>query len=167
MKVQVIFFMLIFYMIYAQAEQNYQQTPSYHITVNAQTGADAHQDNDIKQQAHHKSDLQTHVNSAGRETERQLDPTVSALNYTVRNGAKVLLLATGARSLPTLATGAYLVNRLVIFNYLIETPFLETATKEEVKELAAQGKYKVPEPIVFPIAHYIYRCCEKKFTSKK
>lgn len=153
----------MFYMLYAQAEQEYQQPQNF--TFNFPTGSDLHQDNNTRQQADHKSDLQTYVNSTKNKTNKQLEPTVSTLNYTAKNGAKALLLVTGAKALPSWVTAAYLANRLIIFNYLIETPFVETATQEEAEELAAQGKYKVPEPIVFPIAHHVYKYCEKKIRS--
>lgn len=156
-----------------QDDRSNQQPQQIHITFNAHTDAGLNQKNNIDQKAEHESHpttlVDTNINTQAQgnkplQQQRKLEPTVSQTNYVVRNGVKlfgVYLMASRMASLPFLFP-AYLVNRFVIYPCISDTPWLDEATPEEAEELAAQGKYKIPEPIIYPIAHHLHKALTKK-----
>ena len=176
MKSQLFFFTFIVYTIsiFSQEScQSNQQPQQIHITFNAHTDAGLNQKNNIDQKAEHESHPTTHIdtniNSQTKDNkplqeQRKLEPTVSQTNYVVRNSVKlfgVYLIASQMASVPFIFP-AYLINRFVIYPCISDTPWLDEATPEEAEQLARQGKYKIPEPIIYPIAHHLHKALTKK-----
>ena len=176
MKSHLFFFTFIICNVSIFSEQDgrsNQQPQQIHITFNANTDAGVNQKNNMDQKAEHESHpttlVDTNINNQPKnnrplQEQRELEPTVSQTNYVIRNGIKLLgvyLMASRMANMPFLFP-AYLVNRFVIYPCISDTPWLDKTTPEEAEQLTAQGKYKIPEPIIYPIAHHLHKALMKK-----
>ena len=175
MKSQFIFIGYICYtfLLYSECndESNQPLPQQIHITFNANTDAYIDQNNNIDQNAKHKSSpknlIDTNITMQDKDHKQlqklNLKPTVSQTNYVIRNSVKlfgVYLMASEMAHAPFLFP-TYMINRFVVYPCVSDSPWFDAATEEEAAELAQEGKYKIPEPIIYPIAHHIYKAITK------
>ena len=168
----------IFYFFNIQAEQidfTHCKPQQINITFNANTDAGLEQDNTINQKAEHTSKPDTNIHSSQQNPDngpsKNLEPTVSAENYIIRNTAKTycvyLIAGSAGLALSPLLFPIYCTNRFIIYPLLSDSPWFDHPTPEESAKLAEQGKKKVVEPIFFPLCYEIHKHLTTTYLPKK
>jgi len=160
MKMQHAFYIFIFCTTQIVPEQgNFQNgQPPITITINAQTQSGLVQDNEIEQKAKHTSEpytnVETTINNDNKQNIQndQLQPDESCTKYAIKNGFKAECMYLLAAYTPLFPL--YALHRFIIYPLYSDTPWVDTASEEKQKALAAQGKKYIPRIIVFPLIHH-------------
>jgi hypothetical protein len=165
MKLQFMATCAIFYVFSIQSGQS-TSPQTIQITIDASTKSDLPQHNSLQQAAKHASqqeiDIATLIKNRIYEKKQtpELTPVNSISSAMIKKGVAGYAITAMASAANPWILPAFVAWRIACA-CVSDDPWMDRATEQEAQELAAKGKKRVDEPVIFPVIYYLTRSSGK------